>query len=340
MSNAQGSQQPQAEPPMLSSNKRSVIRFLSKPWVIILITLFIMGGVGLLSINRIMATILHARPVVIVPNLEGKGLMESLEVVSHLQLSLKQDGSEFDESLPAGTILRQVPPSGMEVRAGRSIRVVLSKGGQAVFVPTVIGKPVAEAQSILATESLQLGGVTEVYSGDYESKCVITQDPSSGTVVTRGALIDVTVSRGMPPAGAPIAPDLIGKQLKEAQDWADGVSIKVRVNEDSKAVGVSGTVVKQNPAPGQPLLEGDELEVVIVPAGSAAQGYRFNYQVPNEPGIQQLRVIARDAAGEKELYKGEHEGGQVVEFPMHVTSTTRLRTYVNDVLKDERVVEP
>ncbi|MCB4756318.1 MAG: PASTA domain-containing protein [Elusimicrobia bacterium] len=326
--------------PSPSYKRRRLWRFLRKPWVIIVLTLFVIAGVAAFSVNQIMQTLLHARAEVIVPNLEGKGLMEALEIVSHLQLSLKQDGSEFDESLPAGTILRQQPPSGMQVREGRSIRVVLSKGGQAVFVPVVIGKPLAEAQSVLATESLQLGAVTDMYSLDLDQKYVMSQDPSSGTVVARGALVDVVVSKGMPPSGAPLLPDFLGQPVKNVEDWASGVNAKVRVNEDAEAVGVSGTVVKQDPMAGQPLLEGEDVEITIVPVTASAKGYRLNYQIPSESGVLAVRIMARDNKGESEVYKGEHEGGQTIEIPIHVTATTRLRIYVNDVLKDERVVEP
>jgi serine/threonine-protein kinase len=247
---------------------------------------------------------------------------------------------EFDETLPAGTIVRQQPPSGMQVRTGRAIRVVVSKGGQAVYVPDVNGKRLAEAQSILAVEGLQLGALAEVYSADFDNKVVISQDPSSGTVVTRGALVDVEVSKGAPPAGLPLLPDFMGKSQQDVHEWAQGIKARVRVKEDAKSVGVAGTVVKQNPAPGQPLLEGQTIDVTIVPVVTSNQGYRLNYQIPNDVGPVTVRMMARDNRGESQVYKGEHEGGQTIEIPMSVNSTTRVRIYLNDVLKDEKVIEP
>lgn len=305
-----------------------------------MLTLIVIGFVAFLSINQIMLAILHSRPEVVVPKLEGLGLMDALNAASELNLSIKQDGVEFDETLPAGTILRQAPPSGMKVRAGRALQVVISKGGEAVFVPAIVGKQLAQAQGDLAVDGLQLGAVKEVFSLEVAAQHVVSQNPSSGTIVTRGALIDVEVSKGNPPPGAPIAPDFIGQRIGNARGWAEDVGVKVRMKEDVKAVGVSGTVVKQRPRPGQPLLPGEALEITVVPLLASSQGFRLSYEVPKGDDEVVVRIVARDNRGESEVYQGIHAGGTTVEIPMEVTSTTRVRVYVDDILKDERVVEP
>ncbi len=48
--------------------------------------------------------------------------------------------------------------------------------------------------SKLALEGLQLGAVTEIFSADFPIGAALTIEPASGTVVTRGALIDLIVS--------------------------------------------------------------------------------------------------------------------------------------------------
>jgi serine/threonine-protein kinase len=228
----------------------------------------------------------------------------------------------------------------MQIRAERSIRVVVSKGGQSVFVPSVVGRRLAEAQSAIASEGLQMGAVDEVYSTSFDEKVVVTQDPSSGTVVARGALVDVSVSKGLPPSGAPIVPDFKQQNVDNARDWAKGVNATLNVKEDAKAVGVSGTVVKQDPPAGQPLLVGDSLDVTIVPLIASEKGARLSYKMPAGSGSAQLRILARDNRGESEIYNGTHKAGENVEIPMNVNSTTRVRIYVDGLLKEERVVEP
>ncbi|MCB4757612.1 MAG: PASTA domain-containing protein [Elusimicrobia bacterium] len=330
---------PDNKPPEPAGTKFKVLNFLSRPWVIISIILALLMGFGLYSVNRVMLALLHSRPEVIVPHIEKKGLLESLSIVSGLGLTLVQDGSEFDETVPAGTILRQHPPSGMQVRAGRAIRVIVSKGGRVVFVPTVVGIPLPEAQSKLAQEGLQLGAVTEIYSPDIPNSTTISQEPSSGTVVTKGILVDLVVSKGAPPAGAPVAPDFTGQPVEQVQSWAAQEGIKINVSEDPAAVGSTGSVVRQQPIPGQPLIYG-KLSVTIVPVISGEQGYRFNYTIPANEGEVDVRIKARNAQGEFEVYKGKHKGGDKLQIPMTIQSTTRARIYLNDRLKQERVIEP
>lgn len=317
-------------------------RFLSllkRPWFIILFGVAVVIITLGFSINRIMLALLHSRPAVVVPKLEGKGLMDVLKTVSSLDLSLQLEGTDFDESLPAGTVLRQHPPSGMQVRAGRAIRVIVSKGGEVVFVPAISGRAIAEAQSLLASDGLQMGAVNEMYSTDIQKGFVVSQSPSSGTVVTRGALVDVEVSKGMPPAGLPLLPDFIGMTADEARQWASGVNASIKIKEDASAVGQSGSVVKQDPLPGQPLLEGQDIRITVVPINSG-QSARLTYQIPSELGEVTVRIMARDNRGESQIYEGKHRGGAVVEVPIGVNTTTRFRIYIDDLLKEERVVEP
>lgn len=325
--------------PFLPKPKPDRWRWARSPWTIVVAAVVIAAAVLVFSMNRIMTSVLHSQPEVVVPALEGGDMLEALATVSKLDLSLKQDGTEFDETLPAGTILRQSPPAGMKVRAGRAIRVVVSKGGRVVFVPYIVGRPLAEAQSVLAVDGLQIGSVTEVYSTEFQKSEVVSQSPSSGTVVTRGALVHVEASRGLPPAGAPMVPDFFGQNADAVNEWALGVNAKVRLREDAAAVGVAGTVVRQHPAAGQPLLEGETLAVTIVPL-LASQGSRVNYQVPSEMGEVTVRIVARDNRGESEVYRGKHAGGGIVEIPISVSAPTRVRIYVDDILQEERVVEP
>lgn len=330
-------------PPPKSFDWKEAVRnfrvWLSKPWAVLLVTGLLVFVVMVISVNDIMNALLHSRPEVVVPELEKRGIMDALAEASSIDLSVIQDGVEFDESFPAGTILRQQPPAGMKVRAGRTIHVVLSKGGEVVFIPDVIGSAIAEAQSRLAVDGLQLGAVNEVYTNDAKAGSVINQEPSSGTVVTRGALVDVVVSKGAPPLGSVAPPDFTGRSIEEVRTWAEKNGVRVKISENPKAVGRAGAVVKQDPVEGQPVLQG-VIDVEIVPLVSSERGFRFSYKIPEDRGDVRVRIRARGNRGEYEVYKGNHHGGDLIEVPMDIQSTTRVRIYLNDELEEERVIEP
>ena len=313
--------------------------FVKKPWFIVLIGVVLALVVFAFSINQIMETLLHSRPEVAVPKIEGKSLVDALQTVSALDLSLQHESTDFDETLPAGTVIRQLPPPGMRIRTGRAVRVVISKGGQAAFVPDVMGKRLAEAQSMLANEGIQLGAVSESYSADIAKGMVLDQHPSSGTVVTRGAMVDLQISKGTPPSGLPLAPDLGGKTPDDANQWAATAKVNVKVKEDKSAAGKPGTIIRQEPPPGQPILEGQDLTITIVPlTGGTAS--RLTFDVPTDVDVAMVKVVARDNRGESTIYEGKQEPGAKVEVPVAVNTTTRFRIYINDVLQEERVVEP
>ena len=79
---------PPPPPQKLSQGLPKVIQFLRKPWVIVTGVLLFILLITFFSINDIMKTILHSRLEVLVPNIEGKSLLDSLSVVSGKNLSL------------------------------------------------------------------------------------------------------------------------------------------------------------------------------------------------------------------------------------------------------------
>ncbi|MFN0116796.1 MAG: PASTA domain-containing protein [Elusimicrobiota bacterium] len=302
--------------------------------LVLLIVLFIF------SLNKIMISVLHNKSAVNVPQVEGLSFKKAEELIHSLDLTIIEESIEYDETVPAGTIIHQHPPAGMSVRAGRNIRVVVSRGGEDMVVPDIIGSPLEEAQSRLAQQGLQMGSVDELYSTEIPKSVVITQQPSSGTVVTRGALVDIEVSKGLPPVGAPLVPDFIGRSLNEAQVWASDAGCSFKSKEDPKALGMAGTVLRQNPLPGQPLLEDETLSIVVVSATQAQMSKTLSFQTPS--GSQELvvKVVARDSHGEIEIYKGNHPPESSIGIPVKVTEPTRYRIYMNDVLSEEKLVEP
>src|SRR5256885_6516718 len=81
----------------------------------------------------------HNRKIQIVPDLKGKSLSAVMDLLSPLNLAMRKDGAEDNSSVPIGTVLRQTPPAGMKVREGKIVRLVISQGGETVFVSMLAG---------------------------------------------------------------------------------------------------------------------------------------------------------------------------------------------------------
>ena len=70
----------------------------------------------------------------------------------------------------AGIAIAQEPAAGTHVADGSTVRVVLSKGPPPVVVPSVVGKPSAFAERLLASAGLHYG-VTFVAGAGIQAEC-------------------------------------------------------------------------------------------------------------------------------------------------------------------------
>ena len=71
---------------------RSWIAWVSRPWVILLFALVLIGVALTFSFNRIMVSLLHAQPEVVVPKIEVRwpsGVVQTLTSVKVDQVSVK-----------------------------------------------------------------------------------------------------------------------------------------------------------------------------------------------------------------------------------------------------------
>jgi serine/threonine-protein kinase len=232
----------------------------------VFIGVFLMA-VGFACFQWILSALVHTRPEVTVPALVGKNLEKALDVLSPLNLSLAKETVQFDELLPNGFILKQSPLPGLKVREGRVIHVTLSSGGQVVFVPDMINKPLREAQNSLERVGLLPGAMTHVYSQRYEAGWVMGQTPAAGAATHREQMVDLKVSKGAPPKNQLLMPDFLGQPSLEAQEWADENRITLEIQGELRSDPPSPSfVINQTPEADTLLDKGDTVELTVSPS--------------------------------------------------------------------------
>jgi serine/threonine-protein kinase len=125
-----------------------------------------------------------------VPTLVGKSRGEAIETLNGLRLKFSQGPVEFSENVPAGAVIRSVPPAGSQVDRDSTVQLVLSKGPQRVRVPDVIGKPLGEAK-----RQLERAGFTVVVRSLFgqNNGDVLGQTPLPFKLVKPGATITLGV---------------------------------------------------------------------------------------------------------------------------------------------------
>lgn len=227
----------------MSGNKSKINKI---EWLFAMAVLSLVTAV---SLNWAMKGAIHYKKDIPVPDLVGKSLTEALEILSSSNLGLRKEGAEFNEAVPQGTILRQQPPSGLTVREGKIIQVMVSQGGQTITVPNLIGQSLRSAEISLRTNFLSLGEINSRPSLKFQKDTIVEQQPQAGTNTTKNSLVHITLSNGAPQDGAILMPDFIGKKWEDVQIWAEKFSIETeRIQDPSSSMG-RDTIVQQEVAP-------------------------------------------------------------------------------------------
>ncbi|HNY87694.1 MAG TPA: PASTA domain-containing protein, partial [Candidatus Hydrogenedentes bacterium] len=145
----------------------------------------------------------------VVPAVEGLLQADAQALVSGSGLVTGEVAGECSDTVPAGAVIRQNPAAGSVVGAGSAVDLAVSTGGCPVAVPNLAGLPLSAAQALLTASGLVSGSITQQCSDDVFPGDVVSQDPAAESVVTGGAVVDLTVSEGFC-AQAPFAVEIFG----------------------------------------------------------------------------------------------------------------------------------
>ena len=101
---------------------------------------------------------------------------------------------EYSTEVEEGKIISQAPQANMPINEGDTITVVISKGNKEVDVPSLVGRTIGEAETILKDAKLNVNYKFE-YSDTYTKDTVISQSPSLGSIDI-GGTVTIVVSKG------------------------------------------------------------------------------------------------------------------------------------------------
>ncbi len=133
-----------------------------------------------------------------VPNVVGKTQAAAGSALTSALLTAGTITQAYSSTVASGNVISQSPVSGTSVASGSAVNLTISRGPQPVMrtVPNVVGKTWAAAYSALTSAGLKMGTITAAYSSTVASGNVISQSPVSGTSVTSGSAVNLTISRG------------------------------------------------------------------------------------------------------------------------------------------------
>jgi serine/threonine-protein kinase len=198
-----------------------------------------------------------------VPDWIGRGREDALAQAEELGLVFEVSELRHDPGVAVDRIVQQEPAAGTQVRHGRTIRVVVSLGGETLTVPSVIGQPARQAELELRRFGLTPGFEARVYDNEAPASQVLDEAPAAGTLSVSGDRVHRLVSEGVRPARF-VMPDLTGRTLRDVQEWITLCGFRSRAVRRVPAEGKrSGTVVGQLPLSGYPIARRDVVELTV-----------------------------------------------------------------------------
>jgi len=285
--------------------------------------------------------IIKSEDTVVVPDLVGKNVVYVLEFLTDLGLNTKVKGSEYSAEIPEDHVIFQEPEPGAEIKKGRDVRIILSKGTMTILVPNLKGLTLQQSRIILEENGLCQGVMSSTYSNNIKKDEIIAQVPSSGALITRGGCVNLLVSLGIRPQAYKM-PDLIGLSLEEAIPLVERTNL---VLEEIKSLFYEdkpqNTIVRQDPLPGHRVLAGSVASLIVNrKAGRKGQTYLpgaygvalFRYRLKNGFLNKHIRVRLNSFGVSNDIYDEIMAPGKEIWLlvPKNINATALL--YEDDKL--------
>ena len=213
---------------------------------------------------------------VVVPDLVGKEVVQTLERLSDLGLNTKVKGSEYSADVPKHHVIYQDPDPGSEIKRGRDVRIIISKGAQAVVLPNLVGIGLAQARIFLDENDLHQGHLSYTYDPAMPKEEILSQYPRAGFLGVRGDTVDLLLSAGPAPQVI-FMKDLRGLVFHQAVEIIEKLHLTSGTIRSIREAGlVEGTVVEHQPAAGYPVVAGSAVAFSVnrQTGTAAARGHR------------------------------------------------------------------
>jgi len=305
--------------------------------LLVLTFVIVAGGSAYLTLSLI----IRSEDTVIVPDLVGKDAIVVLEMLTGLGLNAKTRDSEFSSNHPKNQVIYQDPEPGSEIKMGRDVELIVSKGSRAIQTPNVTQQVVRQAKLLLEGYGLCQGELTFAHAEEAEKNQVLSQFPTPGSVIAREGCVDLLVSLGKRPR-ALLMPNVNDLSLEDAilaVEMNDLVLGKVtpRFHEERP----SGIIVGQTPLPGHRVVAGTTVHLVRnrrpdgkepVADDLRATGHLFRYRL--ESGFLKRHVHVKLNVFEvlDDLYDAFVKPGQEVWMIIPRGENVEVSLYVDDEL--------
>ncbi len=205
----------------------------------------------------------------------------------------------------------------------------LGRQNNTVTVPAFVGSTLEEAEAAAGKEQIRLQ-VEESYNDRAGEGLIYLQTPEAGEQITRDKTVTVTVSKGP----RPVVPELVGRQLADAQNACIEAGLTPTIERRMDYGYAEGFVCEQDPASGSPTPEDGRITLYVSTGVTTVPDVRG---VPVSAAISALQnaglkvdsVIDRTEVGDTSLHA-----------TVNYTNPTAIQTARGTVIKLNIYVVP
>jgi len=156
----------------------------------------------------------------ITPQLIGQPLIAACQYATTYNLAIKLSGYKYDDDIPAGTIIHQIPTAGTPIKPHQSLHIIISQRPELPLAPNLAGKPLSTLQSDSSLTHYHL-------HSSYPTSSCFAQSPLPGTPVLHNNLIAYISSGDHTPI---VWPDFTGYSVYEVQQFLHKHAITASYN--------------------------------------------------------------------------------------------------------------
>ncbi|HWR35727.1 MAG TPA: PASTA domain-containing protein, partial [Clostridia bacterium] len=132
--------------------------------------------IAMVSALTAMRFAIHGREVT-VPKLIGMTPADAERAAIDHGLLLFRESRFYNDAVPEGSIVSQIPVEGAKVRRGWRVRIAESLGPQRMVIPDVVGQSPRAAEINVRRRGLEMGSVAQISLPGTPADQVIAQSP-------------------------------------------------------------------------------------------------------------------------------------------------------------------
>ena len=302
-----------------------------------------MAGIGA---YLALTLIIKGEDAVIVPELVGKDVLYSLEVLSDLGLNTRVKATAYHDQVPKNHVIDQDPEAGSAIKRGRDVKIRVSRGPETIIMPNLAGLSLQQSQILLRENGLCQGAVAGMTSSWNPVDQVMAQYPSPGVTVSRKSCADLLVSRG-PAAPAHAMVDLTGFTLESAIRRLEQLQLtpgRIRIVHQPGLP--PETIVDQAPPAGYRVAQADRVDLTVNrnPGRSAAGTGRgrqvelMRYSLENGFLNKRVEVKLNQAQMSIRLFDDFLRPGQEIWLLVPKSGNPTVLIYVDGQLVESRIM--